>query len=46
MESKLALNELLERYAAVEHGNAPGVRQSSSNLVRGFASLPLRFVEG
>lgn len=42
MEASLMLNQMLDRYSAIEFGSEPGVRQTTSNIVRGFASLPLR----
>jgi cytochrome P450 len=43
LEARVALERLLDRYAALERGEAPAQRQTSATIVRGFAHLPLRF---
>jgi cytochrome P450 len=43
LEARVALSRLLDRYAALERGEAPAQRQTSATIVRGFAHLPLRF---
>jgi cytochrome P450 len=42
-EARIACNALLDRFGSVAPGTIPGVRQSSSLLVRGYTTLPLRF---
>lgn len=41
-EARIGLNALLDRYATIERGEQPAVRQKNSQLVRGFERLPLR----
>ena len=43
LESKVALERLLDRYATIERGEAPAERQTAATIVRGFQHLPLRF---
>ena len=45
-EARIGLNALLDRYETIERGAGPGVRQTSSQLVRGFERLPLRLNRG
>jgi cytochrome P450 len=42
-EARIGLNALLDRYATIERGEGAAQRQRSSQLVRGFERLPLRF---
>ncbi len=41
-EARIAMNALLDRYRALEPAAAPGQRQHTSFIVRGFNHLPLR----
>lgn len=40
-EARITLDALLDRYAGIEPGGEPGVRQMTSPLVYGFARLPV-----
>lgn len=43
IEIRLTINSLLDRYATLERGDAPAVRQGAAPLVLGYQSLPLVF---
>jgi len=40
-EAKVTLNAFLERFAVIERGEGPAVRQTASPIVFGFSQLPL-----
>ncbi|HKA56272.1 MAG TPA: cytochrome P450, partial [Candidatus Binatia bacterium] len=40
-EAKITLNAFLDRFTAIERGEAPAVRQTASPVVFGFSQLPL-----
>lgn len=42
-EAKVTLNRLLDRFAGIERGSAPAVRQTVSTALFGFQQLPLLF---
>jgi hypothetical protein len=42
LETRLTVNAMLDRYASVERGDEPAVRQDAAPLVYGYRSLPLR----
>jgi hypothetical protein len=46
LEAKVAINQLLDRYAAVEPASVPGERQTLAPVVFGYRRLPLRLVAG
>lgn len=41
LETRLTVNAMLDRYASVERGDEPAVRQNAAPLVCGYRSLPL-----
>ena len=43
LEARFTLNVLLDRYASLERGAQPAVRQSAAPLALGYRSLPLVF---
>ncbi len=43
LESKVALERLLDRYSTIERGEVAAERQTAATIVRGFQHLPLRF---
>lgn len=43
IEARLTVNALLDRYATLERGDEPAVRQGAAPLVFGYRSLPLVF---
>lgn len=44
LEAKVAINQLLDRYARVEPAGAPGERQTLAPVVFGYRRLPLRLL--
>jgi cytochrome P450 len=42
VEAAVALNAMLDRYEKIAPGSRPGTRQSVSNVIFGFAELPLK----
>lgn len=44
LETELTLTAMLDRYAGLERGAEPAVRQRSSGTLFGFERLPLRFI--
>jgi cytochrome P450 len=44
LEARVAINQLLDRYASIEPAAIPGHRQSLAPVVFGYSSLPLRLV--
>ena len=41
-EARIGLNGLLDRFATVERGAEPALRQTATQIIRGFERLPLR----
>lgn len=41
LETSLTVNAMLDRYATIERGDGPAVRQDAAPLVYGYRSLPL-----
>jgi cytochrome P450 len=44
LEAELTLTAMLDRYAGLERGAEPAVRQRSSGILFGFERLPLRLI--
>ena len=46
LEAKVAINQMLDRFATIEPAGVPGERQTLAPVVFGYRRLPLRLVAG